>query len=344
MSNNTQSNDEVDSHDLSLMYLLLSVAGLSAFSSGSVVLATLKIPQLKAKKLSHSLIFWMMLCDVVCNLQYAIPVSAEDGFDSQSDPGIMCIGQGMISQAAYLAVFFWNGLIAWTLFSSVILQIKLTMDRMKIYHAIVWLTCAVFTLIPIGSYGYAGSWCWISTNENSAFMDGHALRILCFYGIIWTILFAELVIFVLIVLKIRHADVNASVRSKLLRAVGRSGGYPIAMFVCWTIPTINRLYHMIVSKDGTSPYALSALHTISMGLQGVVFSAIFYSKKGVREAIIREYHARRRITSLESSRAGKSQSDAQERFRERKPTSIWTGPPEDSVDGEPRTPIDSMAL
>lgn len=286
--------------------VLIGMVVPSCLASLSVICTLQFIFSLELRnKFAFKLVYWMTVCDFFCNLQYAMPVWTESGFEDQEDPGPMCIAQAALSQVFYIGTFMWNFLIALSLFTAIVLRSKRSPEFYVYYHAFAWGMAILFTAIPWPAYGYAGGWCWIDLEKDDV-MNPTALRIGTFYAQVWIVLLLELIFYLAIARRLRkELDPTNPIRVMLVKMLKNTGGYPLALMVAWTPPSINRLSQL----NGSFYFSLAMLQVIFMSSQGLLFATVFYCNPTVRHQLWTFWQAR---SQKDAAQAGGSSRDTAE--------------------------------
>ncbi|KAG6555569.1 hypothetical protein Mapa_002804 [Marchantia paleacea] len=254
----------------------------SAFSFGGsffIVLCYLCFKELR--KFSFKLVFYLSLSDMLCSL-----------FNLLGDPreGFLCYVQGYSTQFFSVASFLWTTTIAFTLYRTVVKHKADVEEFGPAFHAYVWGTAFLMTIIPsIGDdYGPAGAWCWVRTETTA----GKVLRFMTFYVPLWgAILFNGAVYFQVIrMLKyatrmaVSMADRQRQVEARPeMKAMNRWGYYPLILIASWTFGTINRIHDFVEPQNKL--FWLYCLHISTASLMGLFNSIAYGLNAAVRRTL-----------------------------------------------------------
>eukprot|EP00897_Mesotaenium_endlicherianum_P006632 jgi/Mesen1/5998/ME000304S05008 len=257
---------------------------LSFCGSAFVVLCYLLFKDLR--KFSFRLVFYLSLSDMLTSF-----------FNLLGDPGegVLCYMQGYATQFFWVASFLWTTTIAFTLHRTVIRH-KTNVDALGPYfHAYVWGTALVMTLLPsIGAdYGPAGAWCWVQ-NEKLA---GKVLRFLTFYVPLWGAACFNGTVYFQVIRMLSNAtrmaaniperqrQLDVGTTARVSQAMRRWGYYPLILIGSWMFGTINKIHNLVAPHRPL--FWLYCLHIGTSALMGL-FNSIAYGLNAAVRRTLRE--------------------------------------------------------
>lgn len=151
----------------------------------------------------------------------------------------------------------------------------------KKYHLVIWGSAAVLTLLPLttDSYGETSTgWCWIK-NETGTDMFWRYIQ---FYLILWFAWGYSFFVYINVLRKMQ-SDMEGT-GSDGLGIMRRIIFYPIVLVVCWFPASINRLVELFTG--GESPYWLTVMHVLFVGLYGLGNSIVYGLTPAVKKKIL----------------------------------------------------------
>jgi hypothetical protein len=199
---------------------------------------------------SYTLVVLMVGCSIGANASLLISVEHPD-----DDPGL-CVLQGVAMQFFDLAGSLWSVVIAFSLYSVVVLQRRIDSAFKRNSHLVVWGLSLGFTALPFttDSYGSSGTWCWIRApaGDTSAWAHdaGTVWRILCFFLPIWLNIFAIAFFYYRV-----STTISNYMRMSVILGAGRPNVvemeklsaslylFPVVFVVAWSVATGSRVYH-----------------------------------------------------------------------------------------------------
>ena len=159
----------------------------------------------------------------------------------------------------------------------------------KVYVALIFVVPLSFNWIPFikESYGEAGAWCWIRSEDKNCntLQFAHTLQFVLWYVPLYVVLVVLFVVYIFIVCRVRrlrrHWDgkfdpsIKAN-RKKMFKEFRPLIWYPFIYLVLVILPTINRIHGAFSSEPSLT---LWVLHALFSPLRGG-FIALAYSLDG----------------------------------------------------------------
>lgn len=190
----------------------------------------------------------------------------------------LCTIQAFFFSFFQLASVLWTVIIAQVLYETIVLRKSSFEEDMPRFHAMVWIPSLVMAAVPLltDSYGDSTGWCWIIENNSDIMSTGLWLRMICFYIPLW----CSVAFYFIAYFKIKSAvssmlEANNDNDSKitLIGLQNRLKWYPRVLAMCFTMPTVNRLYQCITGDIG--PLWLIIMAGCSSSLQGAFNVAVY---------------------------------------------------------------------
>lgn len=229
-------------------------AALSILACSSIIFIYTRFPRMRTW--SYTLVVIMVACSIGGNA--ALFIAIEDPNESQG----LCIFQGVIVQFFDLAVSLWSVVIAYSLYTVVVLQQRIQGSFKRNCHVFVWGVSLMMTLVPFttGSYGSAGMWCWIQApagdTQQWAHDAGTIWRILCMFLPIWINIFAIAFFYYRV-----SSTIANYTRMSVILGAGRPNIqemeklssslylFPVVFVAAWSVATASRGYHWAHPED-----------------------------------------------------------------------------------------------
>ena len=175
-----------------------------------------------------------------------------------------------------LASVAWVSVIAYTLRRTVRRPHQLGVHRLEpFFHGFAWGVPLLMALLPstTGSYGEAGTWCWIVGDT-----VGTVWRFIQFYVPLWIAMaYSAWVVFDC--LRITRAALSH--RVSLWRMP--LAWFPAILLFAWTTGTINRIFDTLLTSNAAFPLYL--LQALTSSFQGALDAAAFFRLHSVRSAV-----------------------------------------------------------
>jgi len=228
----------------------------SMIGSGFIILMYLAYTDLR--KFAFRLVAMLSVCDLI--LGFGIYLG--DGTVDNS----LCRFQAFIIQFGSMGGVFWTAVIAYSIREVVLVQPRNDRieDNMSCYHAFVWTTAFISSILPFftNSYGNADGWCWISKyGDHETASWGTFWRMTCFYIPLWVTIFFIIVVY-----------------RRTLRVLDRSAEnfrrmrwYPLVLIIIYFFATVDRVWQLF----GTPNYELCVFRVFFASLAGF-FNAFIY--------------------------------------------------------------------
>jgi len=187
-----------------------------------------------------------------------------------SDDSGLCKFQACLMQFCQISSIFWAVAIAVHMFLLVKMKVRRTDIHEKVFHAIIWPLSLLSAALPFttGNYGLAGTWCWITEDKT-----GDIWRFVVFYIPLWLSMLTVFILYILIIREVRRIYGESGKGSEEAKIVRMLVFYPLIFLICWTFPTINRIYQ--TATDGNELYWLFILHAMSAPSQGFLTSMAY---------------------------------------------------------------------
>lgn len=272
------------SNEQEVLLVVTSVtAGLSVLGCLFILLVYLFFKELRV--FAFKLVVHMTLGDFLRSLGLLLPHS-------------VCPLQAMLIQAGSLASILWNGVIARTLYLSVVLEIR-DLDEMEarytygVYGVVVVLSALPWTTMD---YGDAEGWCWINT-AGSNYTSGSAWRVICFFLPLLLVVLNNLFSYITVIRTLRKRFHNTA--GDISALIQKLRFYPIILIVCYTCTASKRLYD-IVAPDADD-FAWAVLAAVMLGAVGLADAMVYGFTQSVREVLAQKLcPVRERSGSLSS--------------------------------------------
>jgi hypothetical protein len=207
------------------------------------------------------------------------------GFFLPESPESLCKTQAMITSYFSLASVLWTAALAFTLYDAVVRRKDVASLELKL--VIFANGIPLLALIPPlveGSYGPSGGWCWIKAT-GSDFKSGTFWRLMTFYVPLWLVIAFNLFVYVSVIRYLRQ-----QMRLMLLpdassaKLVRRLKLYPGILIVCYTLPTVNRIYQIIAYGYTWEPLVIVSGGT--MCITGFLNAIVYGLTDTVRERLM----------------------------------------------------------
>jgi len=252
-----------------IVYLLTAVSLLSLF--GSLFIIITYICFRKIRNYAYKLVTYLSYSDIILSIGNilswgTIKYKAEDH---------LCFTQAFLINFGGLASVLWTSVIAWSIYSATVLNAKNLRDKNMRFLLVGYGVSLALSIIPFitKQYGRAGLYCWI---EDQEIVKDSLMRFAMFYIPLWIALSFNIYAYLRVI-----AFIKKYISTTLeVRFVHRLKYYPMVLVICWTFPTINRIYNIF----GEEVKALTYLHVIFGGLQGFLNALVYGANDQVRQA------------------------------------------------------------
>ena len=155
------------------------------------------------------------------------------------------------------------------------------------FHIFIWVTALVDSFVPLGAnaYGDATDWCWIKNGTRQIEM----YRFGCYYIPMVVFLAVEIVIYSLIIIKVRKEFVGADTIDPERYAWYKKYIKPLYYFplvnILLAIPTTACRIQQFVDKHNPN-CTLTVMHSIIFPIWGLVYSLMFLLDKDTRRLLL----------------------------------------------------------
>jgi len=256
-------------NETSLLVIALVEAILSLLGSLFIILTYVLIKRLR--NFAFKLVVCLSISDVIISTGNLFTGDALDGYTNDS----LCYLQSVLKNYGGLASVLWTTVIAYTLYSTVVVQRSI----LNLYGKFVLFGFGIpllMTGIPImtNQYGRSGNWCWIKNDPNNKFGEG-AMRFFQFYLPLWVAIGYNTYSYLEVIKCLKAYSGN----SMETRFIGRLKYYPLILVFCWTLPTLNRIYTLFYDENPT----FNVIHTSFAGLQGFLNAIVYGCTASVRQ-------------------------------------------------------------
>lgn len=182
---------------------------------------------------------------------------------------VLCVPQAVTQSFFGFASAFWVLIIASTINEVVLKRNFNVQDSYSTYHKFVWGTSTILAILPFvkSSYGDAGYWCWLKTDE-----WGFVWRAVT-YIVLWCIfIFISIIYYRVSRVPLRSSSIQEPQPQSNHSVLRRMKFYPMIFFISTLFASIRRGYNLIMGEES---FYLVLLHVFFSGLQGL-FNALIY--------------------------------------------------------------------
>lgn len=224
---------------------------------------------------------------------FGIVMQAATYFPDNNAYRVYCMVSAFFNQTTACSQLMAVCCITLDLFLTAVLQKK--SRREWIFILVIFVLPLLFNWIPFidSTYGEVGPWCWIrAVNANcTVHKFGLAMRIILWYGLLFPILAAVLVVYIIILVFSRHQvhkfqgkyDPDAQRQKQMMaEEIKPLLAYPIIFFFLHFFSLINQVYHIFNKEPLTALYWLEAIVT---PLDGGIFALVYFLDKETRERL-----------------------------------------------------------
>jgi hypothetical protein len=261
---------------LTIRVLTLTSAGLSILGSSLIIVSFLAFPRLRT--FPFRLIVYLSTADLFASLAYYVGLGVGVKQGQVCSTAFACYLEANLSQYFDVATFMWTGVIAFNVHRVLVKDAGRGVEALETrYHALCWGLPLLLLVVAAGtgSFGDAGLWCWIKPSFPLT-------QLLCYYLWLIVVFVFNSVIFVLVVLHMRHDAKAAATQNAVTR---RLLTYLLVFFFvrCWSV--FDRLND--AASPGNPSYALAVLHSIFSPLQGFCNALVY----GLTRSVVEEWKA-----------------------------------------------------
>lgn len=248
---------------------------------------------------TQRLILYVAVCSFIYSLINSINFFGRDAENASSALEDLCMAVGFFTQVS----FCWELMSVIIIMTDIFIKIafKRQTEKFELLYVILIISVPLsFSWIPFihKTYGPAGTFCWIRqytfNNETYCplFWFGISLRFILYYGPLYTVLFALIVLLLstwCIIKKRRKQWRNSQLDYQmvhleqiLVKEVRSLFAYPIIFIVVNMIPLAHRIYE-IFRSDGITYFVLSLITIILFSTQGSIIMIAFLSHPETRK-------------------------------------------------------------
>ncbi|CAM9452076.1 unnamed protein product [Choristocarpus tenellus] len=267
----------------------LYISAVSALSSLFIIATYFKFSRLHT--FAYKLITMMALANLLLDSAYLMG-------QARRDATVKCYIQGF--SRVYFAVVEFCLITAISLLCyQMIIKHDFSMqERMKTVCIVCWVLPAVFSALPFttNSYGDAGAWCSITSQDLKSFVWGTFWRFAIIYVPLWISVTVNLFMYSKVMHSMRGLEASMAVyREEDTTEAGSEGGeglasfsiinrmrmYPVVLIVCWSWATVNRVLEAVDPYGAV--YWLYILQYTFQTLQGLLNLVVFVMTPAVIE-------------------------------------------------------------
>ncbi len=253
-------------------------AGFSFLGCLFIILVYLLFKELRV--FAFKLVLHMTVCDSVRCVGFLLVHAGKS----------LCEVQAVLIQAGSIGSILWNGVIARTLYLSVVKDVRNVENTEVKYTVMVYVLATVLTALPWTtlSYGDSEGWCWIKGAREEDYVTGNIWRGVCLFLPLFLVTLNNIYSYYHIIRTLKqgfsHPDISSIVHK--LRF------YPIILVCCYICAFIKRIYNLAEPNADDFPFALIA--ALTLGSIGLVNAVIYGFTQSVRVVI------RQRLCPLDS--------------------------------------------
>ena len=268
------------------MIFYILIASLSILSIlGCIFIVTVYLSFKQLRIFSFKLILYLTIADFGhslgnINSAFIIPKWINQPF---------CTMQALLDTYFTLSSVIWSGVVAYTLYSVVVLHKRNVEDNEKYYHIISWGLPAITCILPFitDSYEYYDSsslWCWIKSDKEfyNIIWQGVSL-----YIPLWSVILFNIFCYFRIIRAINNQidflSTDENYKNQLMR---RLKLYPAILVICYSLTSFYRFIQfidIIDSQDTVLPTVALAISTLVGFLNAVVYGLNPTVKVAIRE-------------------------------------------------------------
>lgn len=239
------------------------------------------------RSFAYRLVVYMSLMDIGHAIGFFLPES----------PDSLCKTQAMITSYFSLASVLWTAALAFTLYYAVVRRKDVASLELKlVFFANGVPLLALIPPLAQGTYGPSGGWCWIKADGNDN-AKGTFWRIATFYMPLWLVIAFNLFVYVSVIRYLRQQvqlmllpDISSDKLVRRLRL------YPGILIVCYTLPTVNRIYQSITYGSSWTPLVILSGGT--MCITGFLNAIVYGLTDTVRERLVGCWQRSRRPSEV----------------------------------------------
>lgn len=243
-------------------------AGLSLFGCLFIILVYLFFKELRV--FAFKLVLHMTVCDLIRCVGFLL-IHADKS---------LCETQAVLIQAGSIGSILWNGVIARTLYLSVVKDVRDVENTEWKYTVIVYSLATVLTALPWTtlSYGDSEGWCWIK-GEDGDYVTGNIWRGICLFSPLFLVTLNNLYSYYHIIRTLQQGFAHPDITS----LVHKLRFYPVILVMCYLCAFIKRIYNLAQPDANDFPLALIA--ALTLGSIGLVDALIYGFTQSVRVVI-----------------------------------------------------------
>lgn len=152
------------------------------------------------------------------------------------------------------------------------------------------LFCCLIALLPLTTDSYVETtlnYCWIATNQDERWL-AFMWQCITIYGFLWVSTFSTLVIYCLVHNEAKrqssiHAVMGNSEYAERVGLLGNLRLYPIAIILCWSPATVNRIY--LYAFEAEPVLWLTVCQIVFMNLIGMVHFVIYMFNPRFKQSV-----------------------------------------------------------
>ena len=223
------------------------------------------------RSFAFKLVFFMSISDIIHSVCLLLPPK-----------GVSCVVQGFLLQYSAVSSVFWSFNIAFSLYMTALKGERDPARYQTKFLILAYIVPLLLAIIPLflNAYSQAGGWCWI----NSSFSVDLALRLFCFYFIVWTVIPFNLYVYVKVIHKLKR-EYGAIIEYQQTNhaMIKRLSLYPVVLIVCYLPITIKRTSEI---DDGDFlPFWFTCVSAFGISITGFVNSVVYGMSGPVRDEI-----------------------------------------------------------
>ena len=257
------------SEQLTLQLILLICNSLSLIGSIFIISAYIWLKSIRS--FAFKLVFFMSISDIIHSISLLLPPQ-----------GLSCQVQGFLLQYSAISSVLWTLNIAFALYVTALKGERDPARYQTRFLILGYIIPLLLALVPLflDAYNEAAGWCWI----NSSFSVDLALRLFCFYFIVWTVIPFNLFAYIKVIYKIKQEYGGFIEYQNTNNAmIKRLSLYPIVLIVCYLPITIKRTLE--IGGGDLIPFWFTCVSAFGISITGFVNSIVYGLSGPVKDEI-----------------------------------------------------------